>query len=238
MGSHCGKGYVMVPILVLLTFAAFIGAGWLVLEWRRARAEGPSAEGALRAVPAHTPVPQAESPLYLHPGHVWVSVAPDGLAMVGASDFAANFAGELSKVELPREGTRLRQGEPAWTLVSARNRKLTQVMPVDGEVVAVNREILKDLGLVNRAPLREGWILKVRPSRLAESLRGMFTGALADTWKEAAGLRLSALLSPALGRVAQDGGVWVARFGDMLDDSVWLSMREDLFPTQDGAEGN
>jgi len=226
----------MVPILVLLTFAAFIGAGWLVLGWRRSRAEAPLKDGALRATPELAPVPQAESPLYLHPGHVWVSIAPDGLAMVGASDFAANFAGALSKVELPTEGTRLRQGEPAWTLVSARNRKLTQVMPVDGEVIAVNREILGDLGLVHRAPPREGWILKIRPTRLAESLRGMFTGALADTWKEVAGLRLNAMLSPALGRVAQDGGVWVAHFGDMLDDSVWLSMREDLFPTQNEAE--
>jgi glycine cleavage system H protein len=227
----------MVPILVLLTFAAFIGAGWLLFQWRRATAEGPSTDEAPRPIPALAAVPQADSPLYLHPGHVWVSVAPDGLAVVGASDFAANFAGALSEVELPREGTRLRQGEPAWTLVSARHRKLTQVMPVDGEVVAVNREILGDLGLINRAPLREGWILKVRPTRLAESLKSLFTGPLADTWKEVAGLRLNAMLAPALGRVAQDGGVWVARFGDMLDDSVWNAMREDLFPTQ-GASGS
>ena len=236
MGSHCGKGYVMVPILVLLTFAAFIGAGWLLFHWRRATAEGRVTDRTLHPISALAPVPQAESTLYIHPGHVWVSLAPDGLAVVGASDFAANFAGALSKVELPKEGTRLRQGEPAWTLVSARNRKLTQVMPVDGEVVAVNREVLRDLGLIHRAPLRDGWLLKVRPTRLAESLRGLFTGALADTWKEVAGLRLNAMLAPALGRVAQDGGVWMAQFGDMLDDSIWLSMREDLFPTQDGAE--
>lgn len=235
MGSHCGKGYVMVPILVLLTFAAFIGAGWMVLQWRRARAGGPSTDEALRVISATTPAAQPESAFYLHPGHVWVNVSPDGLAVVGASDFAANFIGALSKVEVPVEGARLRQGEPAWTLVSARNRTLTQVMPVDGEVVAVNRELTRDLDLLHRSPRREGWILKVRPTRLAASLRGLFTGALADTWQEVAGLRLSAMLTPALGRVAQDGGVWLAHFGDMLDDSVWLAMREDLFPTQDGA---
>jgi len=227
----------MVPVLVLLTFAAFIGAGYLLFHRRRATAEGPSTDAALRATSAIALAPQPEAAFYLHPGHVWVSLSPDGLAAVGASDFAANFAGALSKVEMPAEGTRLRQGEPAWTLVSSRNRRLTQVMPVDGEVIAVNPELTRDLGVVRRPAGQGGWILKIRPTRLQESVQSLFTGALADTWKEVAGLRLSAMLTPALGRVANDGGVWLANFGDMLDDSVWTSMREDLFPLEKGAGG-
>jgi hypothetical protein len=82
---------------------------------------------------------------------------------------------------------------------------------------------------------RSEWILRIRPTRLGESLQSLFSGALADTWKEVAGLRLNAALSPALGRLANDGGVWIANFGDMLDDPVWLALRQDLFPPQKGA---
>ena len=225
----------MVPILVLLTFAVFVGAGYLLYQRRRATARGSLTDEALRATSALALAPQPENAFYLHPGHVWVSLSPDGLAAVGTSDFAANFVGALSKVEMPAEGARLRQGEPAWTLVSSRNRRLTQVMPVDGEIVAVNPELAGEVSLLRQSPSQMGWILKVRPTRLAESVQNLFSGALAETWKEVAGLRLSAMLTPALGRVAQDGGVWLANFGDMLDDSVWNEMREDLFPLQNGA---
>lgn len=86
--------------------------------------------------------------------------------------------------------------------------------------------------MLQRSPRHEGWILRIRPTRLAENLQSLFRGALAETWKEVAGYRLNSLLSPALGRLANDGGVWVANFGDMLEDSVWLAMREDLFPPE------
>ncbi|HEY7727147.1 MAG TPA: glycine cleavage system protein H [Candidatus Eisenbacteria bacterium] len=223
----------MVPILVLLTFAAFLLIGFVV-QRRRATTEGPSRDGALRVMPAAVPAPRAEPAFYLHPGHVWVRLAPDGHALVGASDFAANFIGALSRLEMPREGAHLRQGQPAWTLVSARQRRLTQVMPVEGDILAVNRDLVSDLGLLQRSPRHEGWILRVRPTRLGESLRSLFSGALAETWKEIAGYRLNSLLSPALGRLANDGGVWVANFGDKLEDSVWLEMRRDLFPPDSG----
>lgn len=229
--SHRGKGQVMVPILVVLTFAAFVLVGFLV-QRRRASVEGPSTDEALHAMPAAAPAPRAPSTFYLHPGHVWVRLLPDGLASVGASDFAANFVGALSQLELPNEGTYLRQGEPAWTLTSWKHRRLTQVTPLEGEVVAVNRHLTSDLALLQRSPRQEGWILRIRPTRLTENLQSLFSGALAETWKEVAGYRLNSLLSPALGRLANDGGVWVANFGDMLDDSVWLAMREDLFPPE------
>lgn len=223
----------MVPILVVLTFAVFLLVGY-VIQKRRAATEGPSSDEALHAVPAVALAPQPKPALYLHPGHAWVRLSPDGLASVGASDFAANFVGALSQLEMPKEGDYLRQGEPAWTLISAKQRRLTQAMPLEGEVVAVNRDLVGDPHLLQRSPRHEGWILRVRPTRLAENLQSLFSGALAETWKEVAGYRLNALLSPALGRLANDGGVWVANFGDMLEDSVWLAMRQDLFPPDKG----
>lgn len=221
----------MVAILVLLTFIIFVAAAWMLSRSRVAATLGVEAEAGLRAPP--TLVPEfASGASYLHPGHVWVRLAPDGLATVGASGFASNFIGSIARVEAPEEGAELRQGEPAWTLISGKNRRLTQAMPLDGRVVAVNRELADRRA--DAAPRKADWILKIRPVRLAENIQNLIGGSLADAWQEAAVLRMNAALAPAIGRVANDGGVWLENFGDLLGESEWLRLRESLFPPQQG----
>lgn len=223
----------MVTILVLLTFLTFVAMAWLLAGARESAREGVSPGEALSAIP---PNPALASALaagasFLHPGHVWVRVAPSGIATVGASEFAENFVGALSRVETPEEGIELRQGEPAWTLVSGKDRRLVQAMPLDGRIVAVNHAMAERRN--GGAPPRKGeWILKIRPSRLAESLQNLLVGPLADAWQEAAGVRMNAALAPALGRVANDGGVWLENFGDMLSEADWTELRGSLFPPQ------
>lgn len=225
----------MVPILAFLTFAAFIGAAWLLSREEQEAKESTFGDEALRAPPLPVIAAATPSRVYLHPGHVWVRVASDGLATVGASDFAAQFVGALSGVETPEPGRHLRQGEPAYTLVSSKNRRLTQAMPLDGEIVAVNHDLVgarrapREPGAADRSG-NEPWILKVRPARLAESVQNLLTGSVADAWNDFSGMRLNATLMPALGRVANDGGVWLEHFGDRLDDSDWLALRRELFP--------
>jgi glycine cleavage system H protein len=224
----------MVPILALITFIAFIAVTWLLSHERPTERAGASMTEALGAPSANALAAEFQPASYLHPGHVWVHLAPDGIATVGASDFAANFVGTLSGVEAPETGRTLRQGEPAWTLVSTKNRRLTQAMPLDGEVVEVNHDLTEHRWDDGSAPPKSEWILKVRPARLAENLRNLFGGSLADAWQETAGMRLNAALAPALGRLANDGGVWVENFGDLLDDTEWHALRVDLFPPAEG----
>jgi len=218
----------MVPILVFLTFVAFIVVARVLSHGREAAMEGVPV-GAQGAPPLTIPAVGFPTATYLHPGHAWVRFAPDGMATVGATEFAANFAGALASVEAPPAGRVLRQGEPAWTLVSTKNRRLTQAMPVDGEIVEVN-QAFRAGGDGGRA--RPDWILRVRPARLAENLQNLVGGTLADAWQEVAGFKLNAALAPALGRIAHDGGVWMENFGDVLSDADWIALRRDLFPPQ------
>jgi len=222
----------MVAILVFLTFITFVAAALVVSRMRDAATEGVLEGEALRAPPYLGAASVLQATSYLHPGHVWVRLAPDGLATVGPSAFATNFVGALSRVEAPEAGMELRQGEPVWTLVSDKSRKLTQAMPLDGTIVEVNREMADRRG--GAAPKKSDWILKIRPARLAENVQNLIHGSLADAWQEAAGLRMNAALAPALGRVANDGGVWLENFGDMLSESDWIEARESLFPPQQG----
>ena len=120
-------------------------------------------------------------------------------------------------------------------MISAKNRRLTQAMPLDGEVVEVNRAFAGDRNASGNRPRPADWVLRVRPRRLPENIQNLLGGSLAEAWQELAGLKLNAALSPALGRIANDGGVWMVNFGDLLDDSAWHALRRDLFPPQHGA---
>lgn len=220
----------MVAILVFLTFVTFVAAAWVVSRMREAATEGIIEGEALRAPPLLATVRgSGPSSSYLHPGHVWVRLASDGLATVGPSVFASNFVGALDRVDAPEPGMEFRQGEPAWTLVSGRNRRLTQAMPLDGTVVEVNRDVADRRG--GTVPKKADWILKIRPVRLAENVQNLIRESLTDAWEDAAALRMNAVLAP-VGRVANDGGVWVENFGDLLSDTDWLEIRQEVFPPQ------
>lgn len=221
---------VMVPILVLATFVVIVLAQLFILSRRKKAAEVARAHSMIpiaEGVPPTLPLPN----FLFHPGHTWVYVHDDNLVSVGATEFASNFAGHLASVNVPREGARLRQGESAWTLVSARDRRLKQTMPIDGKVVAVNRELLEDPDLANNSPYEKGWILRVRPRDLQSSIRNLLTEAAARAWIDATQAKITAQLSPALGAVAQDGGEWSSGFGDRLEDTDWETLRRDLFPS-------
>jgi glycine cleavage system H lipoate-binding protein len=176
--------------------------------------------------------------LYYHPGHTWVSVHGRSLASVGTTELAANFAGQLASIELPRPGTRLEQGQAAWTLVSQRGRRLPQSMPVAGEVIAVNHDLLRDPGVTQRVAAGTGWLLRIRPLKLSKSVRNLLTPAAAKSWLAATRSQITACMEPALGIVAQDGGELLPAFGDHLNDSDWHALCVDLFAGAAPPAGN
>jgi glycine cleavage system H protein len=220
----------MTVILVITMVITVLLVEWYLVTRRkritqRARVRGaiPLAEGACADRPP--------TDLLHHPGHTWVRVHDDNLVSVGATDFAMHFAGQLAAAKLPKEGARLQQGDPAWTLISTRGRQLPQQMPIEGKVLAVNDELIRHPELGQRAPYDKGWILRVRPRDLKNNIRNLFSGTAAAIWNDAARASITRRLSPALGALAHDGGEWFEGFGDRLDDGDWEALRRELFPT-------
>jgi glycine cleavage system H lipoate-binding protein len=215
----------MVVFLVALTFVAVILLeGWVTYRRRR----------AVQAALAR-PGPQVPARLeLLHPGHTWAVPLDRRIVAVGSSGFAAGFAGDLATVEAPPVGTRLRQGEPAWTLVSRGGRQVTQVAPLDGKVLAVNPELARDPHVVRRGG-RSGWVLCLRPRHLRDRVRNLLQGPGVAAWEDFTRNRLHARTGSLVGAVAQDGGTWLPDFGERLDDETWLALRRELFPVDSTA---
>lgn len=212
----------MTFLLVLAAVLTLAALHWAGLR-RRARLAG-----AARSVAAD---PRgSEAPLLLHPGHTWLRLSDDGIATVGSTPFAAHFVGALAQVELPKEGRRFRQAEPAWTLISDRGRRLEQVMPVAGKVLAVNADLLRDPLRAQTRPLDEGWICRIRPRGLARGARNLMSGTAARRWLDATRSAVNARLGVPAGATAYDGGEWIAGFGGRFAEGDWQELKSELFP--------
>ncbi len=167
--------------------------------------------------------------LYYHPGHAWARVEADGLLTLGVDDFGHKLVGALAGVRLPRPGDTLAQGEVGWTLVAG-DAGIDVLSPVDGVVEAVNTA-----ACVPGRPVEDaygsGWLVKVRPTRLAANLKSLLTGAFAEVWAEATADRLRARLQPAMGTVYEDGGVPVYGIAPALQPDGWPDLAREFLLT-------
>lgn len=107
--------------------------------------------------------------------HVWMRL-DGGEAVVGMTDPAQKLAGKILYVNPRKPGKAVEKGQSVGTVESAKYVGPVPA-PVSGEVVAVNESIRKDGSLVNRDPYGEGWVARIRPSRLAEEMGDLLTGA-------------------------------------------------------------
>ncbi|MFG2938874.1 glycine cleavage system protein GcvH [Streptomyces sp. NPDC048282] len=93
--------------------------------------------------------------------HEWLSAAEDGVATVGITEHAANALGDVVFVQLPEVGAPVTAGGSCGELESTKSVS-DLYSPVDGEITAVNEDVVEDPSLVNSAPFEGGWLFKVR----------------------------------------------------------------------------
>ena len=92
--------------------------------------------------------------------HVWVRV--DGhLATIGITDYAQEKLGEAVSIELPEAESYLERDEPFGAIETAAKGVTDLVSPISGEVVAVNEDLVDDIGIVNSDPHDTGWMIVV-----------------------------------------------------------------------------
>ena len=214
-----------VEYLILIAFL-----GCLVVFWRLL--SRPRPQPALAAAPAvhHRGWFEVRDPLLYHPGHTWALPRQDGLLTVGVDDFAQKLLGEADAVRLPDVGAAVEQGMPGFRL-AVDGKDLDLLSPVDGVVVARNERAVGRPGLVNDDPYGEGWLLRIRPTRVKPNLVGLLSGDLARAWMHETEDALRRRLSPELGLVLQDGGVPICGIAQAIAPEGWVDVAKDLLKT-------
>jgi glycine cleavage system H protein len=96
--------------------------------------------------------------------HEWVRVETDSgakVATIGVTAFALEALTDVTYVELPKVGRRLKAGEPFGEIESVKAVS-DLYSPVDGDVIAVHDGLSEKLETLNADPYGEGWMIKVK----------------------------------------------------------------------------
>lgn len=92
--------------------------------------------------------------------HEWILVEEDE-ALVGVTDYAQSQLGEVVYVDMPTEGDAFGANEVFGEIESVKSVS-ELILPISGEVIAINDEIEDNPGIVNADPYDEGWLIRIR----------------------------------------------------------------------------
>jgi len=106
--------------------------------------------------------------------HEWVHIE-DNVATIGITDFAQEALGDITFVQLPKEGEDIAKDDP-FGVVESVKAVSDLYAPVTGRVVEVNQPVLDAPELVNEDPFSDGWLLKVEVKD-PENREGLMSGA-------------------------------------------------------------
>jgi glycine cleavage system H lipoate-binding protein len=198
----------MAVLLLLLTFALFIGIDYFLSQHRPILAEHPQPEplpephSDVQVVDGFT-VPKR---LRYHHGHAWVYRERKNVARVGIDEFGSALAGRISSIRGPQPGQWIRQGQKVWTVT--RNGETTEmVSPIEGEVVEVNTEVLENPALLREDPYGKGWLLVVHVPDEESTARNLLPDSLVPSWMRNCAERLYRMQPQLAGLTAADGGI-------------------------------
>ncbi|MGB6409982.1 MAG: glycine cleavage system protein H [Candidatus Deferrimicrobiaceae bacterium] len=227
----------MVLALILTTIAAFLLIEFAFRMWsRRAKERAGTIAPALRTalVPAALPEFRLPGGLFYHSGHTWAHLTPSGEAEIGIDDFAQGIIGRIDRIELPRPGERLRQGEKAFTVVQG-NKKIDFVSPLDGIVSAANDDMNADTGKLKKDPYRSSWLLSAMPTNVAQNIRKLRIAGDASAWLERElmvfleFITLHRATPQEVGVTMQDGGHCIEGVTESIDGELLQLLVKKFF---------
>ena len=220
----------MTVALLLVTFLAFVLIDWVLSRKHApkiAKANEP-ASAAPFLQPAFVDGFAVPEELRYHQGHAWLYRERKNLARVGADEFAAVLAGKVEKIELPRPGQWIRQGQAAVS-ITRNGETVSMVSPTEGEVVEINPEVVQNPSLLRSDPYGKGWLMSVHVPDEETTERNLVPKPMVGTWMRQAIERLYALQPDLAGAVAADGGRPVDDVFEHLPDTNWKALTREFF---------
>ena len=98
--------------------------------------------------------------------HEWIRLEGEE-AYVGITDYAQDQLGDIVFVDVPTEGETLEKGE-AFGSIEVVKTVSDLFIPIGGEVLEVNPALEENPELVNKDPYGEGWLIRIKPTDVAE----------------------------------------------------------------------
>jgi glycine cleavage system H lipoate-binding protein len=221
----------MVALLVLTTFVIFV----LVDYYFQRRSRQPVVVVSSVQEREEVPFPisvvggfKVPANLSYHPGHGWAMKEGRQMVRIGLDDFAARLLGQIDQIDLPARGRWLRQGEKGWALRRGDHR-FEMLSPIEGEVVDVNLEAMKDPSVLRDDPYGAGWLVAVHAPAGDANLKNLLRGRLAQRWMEDSVATLYSRIDGGTEVHLQDGGRAIPDIIGQVPEHRWEKLVRELF---------
>jgi len=214
----------MVALLFLLTILGCFAVNAVLNRRKKAAAATRPVREPAALFPSQA-APELPGGLFVHEGHTWAKLDSTGAVQVGLDGFARGILGRVDRFELPPDGAKLRQGEPAFAALQG-GKRIEFVSPVDGVVCSVNERINADPAAARKEPYEKGWAFMIRPSNLSRNLAKLRIGAEAAAWLEREARSFTEFLSLhramplEVGATLPDGGIHADGIMESMDGEI------------------
>lgn len=99
--------------------------------------------------------------------HEWARIRGN-IAQIGITKFAVEQLGDVTQLELPREGEKFDAGQVFGTVESV--KAVSDLFaPVSGTIVKVNTPLNTTPEAINEEPYDEGWIVEIEMSDVSQA---------------------------------------------------------------------
>jgi len=116
--------------------------------------------------------------------HEWARIEGN-IATVGVTRFAVEQLGDVTQVDLPKEGEAVKQGDIFGSVESV--KAVSDLFaPLSGKVVKVNSPLAEAPEYVNEEPYDEGWMIQIELGKPDETKALMDAEAYQEFLKESA----------------------------------------------------
>ena len=166
-----------------------------------------------------------------HPGHSWLVRERKSVVRVGADEFAAALLGKIEKIELPKPGQWIRQGQKILSFYRD-GVKTEMVSPTEGEVMEINPQAISNPELLRQDPYGKGWLMAVHVPDEESTSRNLVPKGLVREWMRDAVTRLYSRQPALAGAVAADGGRPAEDLLATLPDANWKETTSEFFLTR------
>jgi len=220
----------LITFLVLLTFCVGVATDYYLSRSRlKAGAETRALSNAAPALlPMYVEGFLVPENVRYHPGHTWLQRERSDRARIGIDEFAAKLAGNIEKIELPKPGQWFRQGQAVLKL-HRNGETAVMVSPIEGEVVEINPDVLRDPSILRRDSYGKGWLMTMHVFDEANTWRNLLPTNLVRSWMKEAATRLYAQQPTLVGAVAADGGRPTDDLLASLPGVEWTRVTDEFF---------
>ena len=172
--------------------------------------------------------------LFYHKNHCWIKVVNPHEVVIGINGILAKLICGVRTVVLPRIGDLVIKNQ-VFAHLMLEKQIVPLIMPVDGEVTAINETLEKQPELLRSEFCDKGWLVTIKAYNLEKELRTLTFGSKAMEWYRAKERSLNEAIHAAcnasreqIGATMLDGGELVMNISELLTSEQFGMVLDEL----------